>query len=232
MFSTESALLNSEHSPIHVTRNRFKILVSGDEKSGKSSFIRRLSENAFSENEQVSKNLLNVVTRAIGGEIVRAELEEVDIQEFLTDDNSIRDWLDVRALILLYNSTSLKSFKVLKEEMPLIQRKLPPNSSITLVGTNADRKTERIVSWKISEEFAEEQGFSLFEISSRTGINCESVLEEVLDSIIEREFAEEETRDITEQPVYQSTVEPGRENDNERRFNLFCWVPKIPYFST
>ncbi|CAB3401100.1 unnamed protein product [Caenorhabditis bovis] len=222
-----------------VTRNRAKILVSGCQGVGKSAFIHRLHDNVFVE-EQSADKLLKIVTRAVNGEIIRAELEEVDLEEFtnIPDESAAdihhkRDWIDVNWVFLLYSTADRSSFNEIKKQLPVIQRRVAPNCFISLVGTKADIKN-REISWEEGEEYSKEVALSLFEISTKTGINCELVLAETLDALEERRYDEIASREDVqqEQPMYQDTVEPGEEaHENGIHLNLFCWVPKIPFTS-
>ncbi|CCD65698.1 NF-kappa-B inhibitor-interacting Ras-like protein 1 [Caenorhabditis elegans] len=209
---------------------RCKIIVVGAKNAGKSTFIERVEFGKFHEEKQTEK-LYRVIAKKVFEQTLTVELIEKDLGGLTNEDNGFKktEMRDVDAVLLFYAADDLESFKQLKENLVHVQRKIPPNANITVVGTKADVK-EMQVQWQEVDSFAENQGFSCFETSSKTGVNVEIILHDILETIFERRFASDDDEVLSNQPVYASTVLTSRQEEPPR-VNGYCWMPNIPIFS-
>ncbi|KAK6039596.1 Ras family protein [Cooperia oncophora] len=169
-------------------------------------------DNVFSDDE-VANGLtdVTVLVRALHGVIVKADVVELGrfIRFFLVDDSSFRckkklqlvkQYFDVNGLILVYDITSTDTFEELDDVLRVLQKMVAPDVDICLVGTKADLAVSRMISYDDAEKKSQEHGYSLFETSAATGINCEEALMETLDKMAERrsevrEYLSENTQD-------------------------------------
>ncbi|CAD6187123.1 unnamed protein product [Caenorhabditis auriculariae] len=229
---TESQLVDED---AHFAKNRFKLIVTGSKNVGKSALIRRLDSNTFEEKKSEDR-ITKALARVIQGAVVRSDVQEVGYDVFERDEGGFLkqneiDWLDVKGIIVMYDINSKESYNELKRKLPLVQNTVAPNCDICLVGSKAD--CEREVPFELADRLAEQMDLSLFEISSKTNINCEAMLVEVLDKIIERREAElEHWQEIrSNQPVYEDVVEPSKPSEEQVPSNPFCWIPRIPFIS-
>ncbi|RCN51093.1 hypothetical protein ANCCAN_02880 [Ancylostoma caninum] len=106
--------------------------------------------------------------------------------------------------------------------MELSIKRIAPDVDIFLVGTKADLSDARKICFAVAEKKSQELGFSLFETSAVTGINCEELILEVLDKLFERraevrEYLMEKEKAPQEQSE-ANEVEPVKPS-------LFCWLP-------
>ncbi|EYB96651.1 hypothetical protein Y032_0148g2650 [Ancylostoma ceylanicum] len=175
--------------------NRFKILVVGRKGSGRSALVRRFKHNEFHEiMEDLPLPEITVVVRAVRGDIVKADLQIMELSNFVTNDDPsnlakvhiAKHCLDVNGLLLVYDTTSQETFEEICNALPSLQRMIAPDVDICLVGTKADLSDAREISFVDAEKKSQALGFSLFETSAVTGINCEELILEILDKLSER----------------------------------------------
>ncbi|WKY17250.1 hypothetical protein Q1695_001677 [Nippostrongylus brasiliensis] len=179
------------HEP-QFANNRFKILVVGRRECGKSALIRRLQRNTFENSKDIPEVV--VVIRAVHGSIVKVDLVAVDICKFLGDDpitdqarvDFVKHSFDMSGLFLLYDTTNAETFAEIDEVLRVLKRMVPPDVDVCIVGTKADLVDSRKVSYDEAERKSQQLGYSLFETSALTGLNCDDVLLETLDKLSER----------------------------------------------
>uniref|UniRef100_A0A0K0D451 Ras family protein n=1 Tax=Angiostrongylus cantonensis TaxID=6313 RepID=A0A0K0D451_ANGCA len=74
----------------------------------------------------------------------------------------------------VYDMTSEKSFSNLESYwLTEIRKHAPQNAVLMLVGNKADLESERKVDFGRAEGLATRLGVSLYEVSAKTGINCD-----------------------------------------------------------
>ncbi|CAL2052771.1 unnamed protein product [Caenorhabditis brenneri] len=228
-FKTESqVLVELPSNYIPEASRRCKVIIVGSANVGKSTFIERIEFGKFNE-EKSKEKLYRVISRKIFEQTLTVELVEKSLEEFTDEENGLKsqETRDVDAVIMFYATNDADSFKEIRKGLQYIQRKTPPNASITIVGTKADTK-ELKVDWHDVDTFAEQQGFSCFETSSKTGVNVEIIMQDILEAIFERKFATDDEEILVEQPIYATTVLTKEEKP---AVNGYCWMPKISLFS-
>ncbi|CAP27954.1 Protein CBG08054 [Caenorhabditis briggsae] len=210
---------------------RCKILIAGSKKVGKSAFIERIESGKFND-KKAEESLHRVIVKKIFEQKLTVELLEKDLEEFTNGETlgaKQQHMKDVDALIIFYAINDLQSFEMMKHNLPNLQRKIPPSAAITIVGGKADA-SEIKVPWRDVDTFAETQGFSCFETSSKTGVNVDIIMQDILETVFERRFATEDDEEIfSDQPVYATTVLTSN-NEEPAIVNGFCWIPLISYF--
>ncbi|KAK6032881.1 Ras family protein [Ostertagia ostertagi] len=213
--------------------NRYKILVVGRRGTGKSALIRRLKDNVFSDGEDVAGLTdVTVLVRALHGSIVKADVVEVDLSEFLSNDaptsqarvHFVKQYFDVNGLILVYDITNTDTFDEIDDVLRALQKMVAPDVDICIAGTKADLVESRMISYEAAEKKSIEHGFSLFETSAVTGINCEEVLIETLDKLAERRSDVREYLSENAE-VYNELSTPSEHEPVG--WSLFCWIPNF-----
>ncbi|RCN51094.1 hypothetical protein ANCCAN_02881 [Ancylostoma caninum] len=111
--------------------NRFKILVVGRSGSGRSALVRRFKHNEFHEiMEDLPLPEITVVVRAIRGDIVKADLQIMELSNFVANDDPsnlakvhiAKHCLDVNGLLLVYDTTNQDAFGEICDALPSLQR--------------------------------------------------------------------------------------------------------------
>jgi small GTP-binding protein len=146
-----------------------KIVVIGATGVGKSSIIRRLVNNEFSEDISVTCGADFVCYPCVAGTTpVRMQIWDTAGQErFRAISHSY--FRNAVGAILVYGIDSLQSFDELAEWLLNFQRRAAPNASVLLIGNKADLEKGRKVGVNAVAEFVAQNGLEHIETSARTG---------------------------------------------------------------
>ncbi|VDL69512.1 unnamed protein product [Nippostrongylus brasiliensis] len=137
----------------------FKIVVVGDHNCGKSCILLRFAENTFRADH------------------IRLELwDTAGMERYRTIYNSY--YHSAHGVMCVYDMTSEKSFNNLEGYwLKEIKHHAPQNAVLMLVGNKADLEAEKQVDFARAERLATRLGVSLYEVSAKTGINCEDAFQ-------------------------------------------------------
>uniref|UniRef100_A0AC35U5V8 Rab family GTPase n=1 Tax=Rhabditophanes sp. KR3021 TaxID=114890 RepID=A0AC35U5V8_9BILA len=152
----------------------FKIVVVGDHNCGKSCILLRFAENKF-RNDHISTLGVDFKLKTIklGKDTVRLELwDTAGMERYRTIYNSY--YHSAHGIMCVFDLTDEKSFEnIEKYWLNQIKINAPSNAVLVLVGNKADLEDERKVDFNRAENFAKKTGISLYEVSAKTGINCD-----------------------------------------------------------
>lgn len=152
----------------------FKIVVVGDHNCGKSCILLRFAENAFRSDHISTLGVdFKLKTIKLGRDKIRLELwDTAGMERYRTIYNSY--YHSAHGVVCVYDMTSEKSFDNLENYwLKEIKQHAPQNAVLMLIGNKADLETERKVDFSRAEKLATRLGVSLYEVSAKTGINCE-----------------------------------------------------------
>uniref|UniRef100_A0A0K0EX53 Ras-related protein Rab-1A n=1 Tax=Strongyloides venezuelensis TaxID=75913 RepID=A0A0K0EX53_STRVS len=165
----------------------FKIVVVGDHNCGKSCILLRFVENSF-RNDHISTLGVDFKLKTIklGGDKVRLELwDTAGMERYRTIYNSY--YHSAHGIMCVFDLTNEKSFENIENYwLKQIRTHAPPNAVVVLVGNKADLENERKVDFDRAENFAKKTGISLYEVSAKTGINCEEAFMDLANHMKER----------------------------------------------
>ena len=150
---------------------KIKIIVSGDSGVGKSSFIKRFTENVFDDHF--------IATIGIDFHIKRIKMDEDDENSYklhiwdLAGQERFKSIVNTyyrngQGILLMYDITNIKSFDNLTNWLRDIRRYAPDNAVIFLIGTKIDQIESRKISFEKAEKFAKENNIEYYEVSSKT----------------------------------------------------------------
>ncbi|KAL6723541.1 hypothetical protein Aduo_018533 [Ancylostoma duodenale] len=152
----------------------FKIVVVGDHNCGKSCILLRFAENTFRVDHVSTIGVdFKLKTIKLGRDKVRLELwDTAGMERYRTIYNSY--YHSAHGVMCVYDMTNEKSFNSLENYwLKEIRQHAPVNSVLMLVGNKADLGSERKVGFSRAEKLATRLGVSLYEVSAKTGINCD-----------------------------------------------------------
>lgn len=160
---------------------QLQILISGSEASGKTSILRRLTDDSFSE-EYVPTTGHNEITHTLttdDGQSVRILFYDVGKPkyEFVTAPCIDR----TEANIVVYDISDQTSVESVEETCDFIKMN-NRKACIVLVGTKCDK--ERAVNRTDMEEFAKSRKILHFETSAKTNTNVKEMIMSVLNQIV------------------------------------------------
>ncbi|CAJ0583487.1 unnamed protein product, partial [Mesorhabditis spiculigera] len=165
----------------------FKIVVVGDHNCGKSCILLRFAENTFRVDHISTLGVdFKLKTIKLGRDRIRLELwDTAGMERYRTIYNSY--YHSAHGVMCVYDLTNEKSFENLENYwIKEIQRHAPQNAVLMLVGNKADLEEERKVDFERAERLASKLGVSLYEVSAKTGINCEEAFVTLAGAMRER----------------------------------------------
>ncbi|CAI3841864.1 RAB family [Caenorhabditis elegans] len=125
-------------------------------------------------------------TIKLGRDKIRLELwDTAGMERYRTIYNSY--YHSAHGVMCVYDMTNEKSFENLEKYwLKEIKQHAPPNAVLMLVGNKADMDQERKVDFDRAEKLASRLGVSLYEVSAKTGINCEEAFHTLTAAMRER----------------------------------------------
>jgi 50S ribosomal subunit-associated GTPase HflX len=89
--------------------------------------------------------------------------------------------------MVVYDLTNERSFENLENYwLKEIRNHAPQNAVLLMVGNKADLETERKVTFDRAEKLAKRIGVSLYEVSAKTGINCDEAFQDLATAMRDR----------------------------------------------
>ncbi|CAI4229410.1 unnamed protein product [Auanema sp. JU1783] len=165
----------------------FKIVVVGDHNCGKSCILLRFAENTFRCNHISTLGVdFKLKTIKLGRDKIRLELwDTAGMERYRTIYNSY--YHSAHGVMCVYDMTNEKSFENLENYwLKEIRQNAPPNAVLMIVGNKADMDDERKVDFDRAEKLASKLGVSLYEVSAKTGINCEEAFHTLASAMRDR----------------------------------------------
>ena len=84
----------------------------------------------------------------------------------------------------MYDITNRKSFENLQKTLETAKQAVNGNVSFVIVGNKMDMTDERVVTYEEGKKWADERGYSFFEISCKSGEHVNDVFEDLVDEIV------------------------------------------------
>ena len=162
---------------------RFKIMVIGESKVGKTSIIKRYTLNKF------AGIYLTTVGVDFQDKVVQIDDKKIRLQIWDTAGqerfrNVAKNYFHSSdGFLLVYDITSLNSFKNLNYWIEQIRLNAPENTKCVLVGNKSDLEKEREVKIEDAEEFAKKHNVKFFESSAKDGNNVNDIFEHLANEI-------------------------------------------------
>ncbi|VDK64560.1 unnamed protein product [Onchocerca ochengi] len=152
----------------------FKIVIVGDHNCGKSCILLRFAENSFRQDHITTLGVdFKLKTIKLGRDKIRLELwDTAGMERYRTIYNSY--YHSAHGVMCVYDLTDERSFDNLRNYwLKEIRMHAPSNAVLMLIGNKADLEDKRMVNFERAERLASQLGVSLYEVSAKTGINCD-----------------------------------------------------------
>ena len=203
-----SSNYNSNKNTSIVSEATAKILFLGTSKVGKSTMIKRITQDSFKSNTVQSSNLENIELSALPFSICN---KYVSMQEFQGDSRILKLSLidingkeqskknpifqslvenDMSAVIFVYDITNRESFTKLDDLMVNIEDFLTKNQTMRKVqiGNKLDQLQnleKRQVSVDEAKAYANKNGFTFYEVSTKNkGSEFEKTFKKIIDQVV------------------------------------------------
>ena len=150
---------------------KYKIMVLGESKVGKTSLIKRYTKDQF------GGVYLTTVGMDFQDKIIEIEDKKIRLQIWDTAGqerfrNVTKSYFQSsQGLVLVYDITDRESFEKLNFWVDNIKNFAPENAKFILVGNKCDLANERKVSYEEGENYAKNLNIKFFEASARDGTN-------------------------------------------------------------
>eukprot|EP00051_Salpingoeca_urceolata_P023022 m.386369 g.386369 ORF g.386369 m.386369 type:complete len:352 (+) comp20053_c0_seq15:1119-2174(+) len=151
-----------------------KITLAGDCRTGKSSLMRRYTEDTFSDTYEATTGTQFKVRRMeVDGKVTKQQIwDRAGEQRFGTITESYRG---AHCIFVLYDVTSELSWQSVPRWLARVTEQASRNAVVVLVGNKVDREDERCVTSDEARMFAEEHGLVFTEVSAKSAHNVEGV---------------------------------------------------------
>ncbi len=163
----------------------FKILLIGDSGVGKSSTMIQYCDNIFNDNHISTIGVdFKIRTIEVDSKTIKLQIWDTAGQERFRNITSSY-YRGAHAIILMYDITNLETFQNLKYWYEEIKNNVNNNNTyIILVGNKSD--LPRTVDFMDAQEFANEIGIRLFEISAKKSTNLDKIFIQISSTLVNR----------------------------------------------
>ena len=150
---------------------KYKIMVLGESKVGKTSLIKRFTKDQF------GGVYLTTVGMDFQDKIIEIEDKKVRLQVWDTAGqerfrNVTKSYFQsFQGFVLVYDIANKRSFEKINFWMDNIKNNAPENAKLILVGNKCDLANERQVSYEEGEKKASNYNIKFFESSAKDGTN-------------------------------------------------------------
>ena len=178
---------------------RFKIMVIGESKVGKTSVIKKYTQNKF------GGVYLTTVGVDFQDKIINIDDKKIRLQIWDTAGqerfrNLTKNYFNSsNGFLLIYDITDKDSLEHLNFWSAQIQLNAPEKSKCVLVGNKCDLEGSRAVSKEEGKIYAEKNKIKFFETSAKDGTNINEVFEYIANEIYKEEKME--MRSVTSSQV-------------------------------
>jgi Ras-related protein Rab-1A len=165
---------------------KYKILILGDSKVGKSCFLTRYADKTYQEDY--------LSTIGMDYKIKNYELENGDIIKLYIWDTAGQDrfrsitsnyYKGADGIILIYDITKQETFNNVRNWITSIKEEAPAKVVLVLVGNKVDDEKNRAVQQSEGEKIADEYNLPFLECSAKSDINVTETFDVLIKKIVE-----------------------------------------------
>ncbi|KAF1744813.1 hypothetical protein MXB_78, partial [Myxobolus squamalis] len=164
----------------------FKLLLVGDSGVGKSCILLRFAEDTHTETYMSTIGVdFKIRTIEIEGKTIKLQIWDTAGQErFRTITSSY--YRGAHGIIIVYDITDKESFSNVTQWLEEVKKYAKEEVQKILVGNKVDLESKRAVDFETAKAFADQNGLTLLETSSRTSINVEKAFQSMTEEILKR----------------------------------------------
>ena len=165
---------------------KYKILILGDSKVGKSCFLTRYADNTYKEDY--------LSTIGMDYKIKNYELEDGRIIKLYIWDTAGQDkfrsitsnfYKGADGIILIYDITDRKTFNSVRNWIYNIQEEAPDKVALVLAGNKVDDEKNREVQESQGKKIADEYSLPFFECSAKSDINVTQTFDALIKKVVQ-----------------------------------------------
>ena len=197
---------------------KFKIMILGESKIGKTCFITRYTNNNFSGAYLTTVGIdfqSKIIT--LNNKTIKLQLWDTAGQERFR--NITKNYYQTsHGFIVAYDISENESFKYVKHWLNDINNNAPKNVKVILIGTKCD--LERKISKEEGEKIALENNIKFFETSAKDNINVKETFESLTLDILKYMEDEEKIEDNRNSIVFER--ESAKDKNKEKKKKKCC----------
>ena len=197
---------------------KLKLIVVGNQGTGKSCILNRFVNETFEENYQA--------TIGLDFQSKNVTIHDQDVRLILYDtagQEKFRSLIpmyirEAQIILLIYDITNRESFDSMPRWIQEVLDVKNTEAVFVLIGNKIDLENDRKVTFEEGKKFAAENNFIFQEVSAKTGKNFENLFEvkiyESVYNIFKKEFEKREG-EIEEQPNFNTNDNANDTKDNK-----------------
>eukprot|EP01119_Soliformovum_irregulare_P003790 TRINITY_DN1485_c0_g1_i3.p1 TRINITY_DN1485_c0_g1~~TRINITY_DN1485_c0_g1_i3.p1 ORF type:complete len:799 (-),score=283.12 TRINITY_DN1485_c0_g1_i3:25-2421(-) len=165
---------------------KYRLLLLGGERSGKSALAQRFCKNEFTEEYQSTTEEVYRRRESFPVNNEKVNVETLDTQFILEDlETKLQKWSQwATGYLLIFNISSRASFEVIPKMFnTLIKTRQFRVTPVILVGTRADMESERKINKDEAQNLASRYRCRYIETSAKTGDNVNDAFSNIVQSI-------------------------------------------------
>jgi Ras-related protein Rab-6A len=199
---------------------KLKLIVVGNQSTGKSCILNRFVNETFEENYQA--------TIGLDFQSKNITIHDQDIRLILYDtagQEKFRSLIpmyirEAQIILLIYDISDKESFDSMPKWIKQVEDVKISEAVFVLIGNKIDLENERKVTYEEGKKFAEENNFIFQEVSAKTGKNFETLFEvqiyEAIYNKFKSEFDKREKIGLEDDhPNYETNEYTNKNNDNK-----------------
>lgn len=197
---------------------KFKLIVVGDQATGKSCILNRFVNDTFDEHYQA--------TIGLDFQSKNVKINDQDVRLILYDtagQEKFRSLIpmyirEAQIILMIYDITRKESFESMPKWFDDVSDVKTTDAVYALIGNKTDLESERKVSKEEGQKFAEEKNMIFAEVSAKSGDGFEDLFNEQLYSVVYKKFKLEfDRREILEGDDEQDEEEDQEQSNQEEQ---------------
>ena len=193
---------------------KFKLIVVGDQNTGKSCILNRFANEIFEENYQATIGLdfLNKIVNINGQEIHLVLYDTAGQEKFRSlIPMYIRE---AQIILLIYDITSKESFESIPKWFSEILNVKNDEAIFALVGNKIDLNDNRVVSFEEGKKLANEKNIIFEEVSAKDGQNFNELFNNKLFNELYKKFKNKFDNIRKKEPINNEFIEDNEISNN------------------
>ena len=196
---------------------KLKLIVVGNQGTGKSCILNRFVNETFEENYQATIGLdFQSKNITIHDQDVRLIIYDTAGQEKFRSliPMYIRE---AQIILLVYDISDKDSFDAMPNWIQEVKEVLNKEVVFALIGNKMDLESQRKISYEEGKKLAEKNNFVFQEVSAKTGKNFENLFEVQIFETVYNKFRKEfeKREEGMEQPNFETTDNTNDNNDKK-----------------
>jgi small GTP-binding protein len=181
--------MNSDSSVIHA-----RVVAIGDSFVGKTSLVSRVMEDRFDPNQKQTIGAdWQLYVQSVNNDRVELQIWDTAGQEKFRSLGPLY-YRSAAGAILVFDVTNRSSFEHLNSWIDAFMETAGTQVSIVVAANKSDRESDREVTQKESQDWANAKGFVVYQTSAKTGQNVAALFRALAESVGMNKLAQNDPR--------------------------------------